>query len=76
MPLQFSANYKEWRLRFETEAVYTRKDMAEALDKQRKAMVVNRVIQSFTGRVGPSESVAMQILAIHETTEGTLVIVR
>lgn len=55
---------------------YSKREMDEALESLRKVLRVNRVIQSFTGKVGPSESIAMQILAIHETPEGTLVIVR
>lgn len=76
MPLKFSANYKEWKQQYEVEPVFTRKDMAEALAKQAKRLKVNRVIKSFTGRVGPDESIALQILAIHETDEGIMVIVK
>ena len=76
MTLKFDPNYKSWKDKFDTELVYTRKDMADHDTALRKQLRVNRVIQSFTGRVGPNESIAMQILAIHETPEGTLVIVK
>jgi hypothetical protein len=74
--LKFSPDYKAWKERFNTEPIYTRKQMSDALAQQEKELTVNRVIQSFTGRVGPDESIAMQILAIHRTPEGVMVIVR
>jgi hypothetical protein len=74
--LKFNPNYREWKERFNTEPVFTRKQMSDALEQQKKELTVNRVIQSFTGRVGPDESIAMQILAIHNTPEGVIVIVR
>lgn len=69
-------SWKEFKEDFNTKLVYTEKDMQEALEKQTKSFVVNRVIQSFTGKVGPTESVSMQILHIHRTPEGIIVIVR
>ena len=68
--------YKEWKEKFETEKVYTRKEMHDALEKAKEGFVINRVIQSFTGRIGPTDSRAMQILAIHKTPEGITVIVK
>lgn len=76
MTLKFDSNYHNWRKQFETEPVYTRKQMAEAMEACVREHTVNRVIQSFTGRVGPTESIAMQILAIHKTPEGVMVIVK
>jgi len=74
MTLKFNPNYKEWKSQYDTELVYTRKDMNDALAEQAKAFVVNRVIQSFTGRMGDAR--AMQILAVHQTSEGIMVIVK
>lgn len=74
--LKFNSNYKEFKREYETELVYTRKQMDDALKKCIEEYTVNRVIQSFTGHVGPKESIALQILAIHKTPEGLLVIVR
>lgn len=76
MRLEFDSNYARWRNKFDTEPVYTRKQMGAALSRQAKEFTVNRVIQSFTGRVGPNEARAMQILAVHKTPQGITVIVK
>ena len=76
MALKFNPVYREWKRKFDTEPVYTRRQMAEALERQAREYTINRVIQSFTGRIGPNDSVAMQILAIHKTPEGVMVIVK
>lgn len=68
--------YKEWKAKYETEKVHTRKEMHDALEKIKQECIVNRVIQTFTGRIGPDETRAMQILAIHKTSEGITVIVK
>lgn len=67
---------KEFVFKYRVEKVYTRKQMKDALKRQEKELTVNRVIQSFSGRIGPNESEAMQILAIHKTPEGIMVIVK
>ncbi len=74
--LTFDPNYARWRNRFDTEKVYTRRQMSEALKRQAEEFTVNRVIQSYTGRVGPNEARAMQILAVHKTPQGITVIVK
>ena len=74
--LKFDPDYGKWKTQFDTEPVYTRRNMSEALEKQAKALRVTRVVQSFTGKYGPDCSIAMQILAIHQTEEGVLVIVK
>ena len=48
--------WKDFKREYETELKYTRKEFNDALEAQAKSLVVNRVIQSFTGRVGPDES--------------------
>jgi len=68
--------YREWQKKYREDKVYTRKDMHDALEKQAKEMTVNRVVRSFNGKYGPDCTEAMQILAIHKTPEGTLVIVK
>ncbi len=68
--------WKDFKREYETELKYTRKEFNDALEAQAKSLVVNRVIQSFTGRVGPDESRAMQILAVHKTEYGVVVIVK
>lgn len=70
------SKYKEFVFKYRTEKVYTRKQMKDALKKQERELKVNRVIQSFTGRYGPTETKAMKILAVHKTPEGILVIVQ
>lgn len=62
--------YKEFREEFNTKLVYTKRDMTEALEKQAKSFVVNRVIQK-----GKDFDIALKILAVHTTSEGTMVIV-
>jgi len=76
MTLKFCSDYREWKKQFDTEPIYTRRQLSEALDRQARELQVNRVIQSFTGRVGPNESRAMKILAVHKTPEGIMVIVQ
>lgn len=74
--LKFNPNYSEWKQKFDNELVYTRREVSKMLKEQAKELTVNRVVQSFNGKYGPDCSVAMQILAIHKTPEGLLVIVR
>lgn len=74
--LKFSHDYKKWKDAFNTEKVYTRRQMQEALKRNSQEYVVNRVIQSFTDKIGPNESRAMQILAVHKTPQGITVIVK
>lgn len=74
--LKFTPDYISWKRQFDTEPVYTRRQMAEALERCSREYQVNRVIQSFNGQVGPSCSIAMQILAVHKTPDGVVVIVR
>jgi hypothetical protein len=62
--------YREWKHQYETELVYTRKDLSEALAQQDKQNVINRVILS-----GKDCDVVLRIVAIHRTLEGTLVTV-
>ncbi len=78
MRLKFDPNYSRWRNKFETEPVYTRKQMGAALSRQAQELTVNRVIQSFDeeGRVGSNCARAMQILAVHKTPHGITVIVK
>lgn len=76
MALRFNPDYKSWKEKYENEPVYTEKQFRDALKEQEKSFVINRVIQSFSSRVGPNESVAMQILAIHKTPEGITIIVK
>jgi hypothetical protein len=63
--------YREFRHKLETELVYTRKDLADAVNEAEKANLVTRVI-----RQGEDVDVAMRILAIHRTPEGLMVIVK
>ena len=74
--LKFSPDYKSWKEKFDNEPLYTRRQMSEALQKQAIELQVSRVVQSFNGKYGPDCSAAMQILAIHQTPGGVLVIVR
>jgi len=64
-------SYKEFLLEFDNEPKYTRRQMAEAMKQCVAEHVVNRVIQQ-----GKDYNIAMQILAIHKTPEGIIVIVR
>lgn len=66
-------NYLDFRRQYDTELVYTRRQMDKALEDQAKSFTVNRVIRSFDGTWNGE---AMMILAIHHTPEGVLVIVR
>jgi hypothetical protein len=74
--LKFNPNYKQWRRDYETIPVYTKKEHNEALAKVKQELTVNRVVQSFTGLYGPDDCRAMQILAIHQTPDGLLIVVR
>jgi len=62
--------YKEFIYDFETKLVYTKKDMAEAIEKVKEEMLVNRVI-----RKGKDVDIAMRILSIHTTPYGLLIYV-
>lgn len=69
-------SFLDFQYKYRTEKLYTRKQMSDALQRQAKELTVSRVVQSFTGRYGPTETRAMQILAIHKTPEGILIIVK
>lgn len=63
--------FKEYIEKFNSEKIYTKADMTKALAEQEKVMVVNRVIQK-----GKDFDIALQILAIHKTPDGIIVIVK
>lgn len=67
------ADFLDFKRQYETEPVFTRKQMDKALEEQARALTVNRVIRSFNGTWNGE---ALMILAIHRTPEGVLVIVR
>lgn len=70
------SKFDDFQYRYRTEKIYTRKDLHDALEQLGKEMTVNRVVQSNNGRYGPDCCIALQILAVHKTPEGTLVIVK
>jgi hypothetical protein len=74
--LKFDPNYKQWKIDYETKLVYTQKQVHQLLEDQSRALKVNRVVRSYTGLYGPDDCVAMKILAIHETAEGLLIVVK
>lgn len=77
MAFKFSSDYFEWRQRYNTELRYTQRQLDEAVKAAIKSRTVNRVVKSLDGEhYGPGVSMAMQILAVHETPEGVLVIVK
>lgn len=63
--------YAEFIRDFDTEPKYTRRQMAEAIRRCEEQHTVNRVIQK-----GKDCDIALQILAIHSTPEGIIVIVK
>ncbi len=73
--LKFNPNYKSWKHEFDTVPVYTRKQLHEELDKLRKKLIISRVIRCPTGRID-DEREALQILAIHETELGLMILVK
>ena len=64
-------SYKEFVYQFDNEKIYTRRQLAELLEQQAKRHIVNRVILK-----GKDVDIALQILSIHETPEGRVVIVK
>lgn len=76
MTIKFNKDFKSWQEDYETTPIYTKKQMENALSEQAKKLRVNRVVKSLTGLYGPTESIAMQILHVHYTEEGVLVIVK
>jgi hypothetical protein len=70
MTIKNFKTYKEFKHEYETKLVYTRKQVHEIIENITKENTVNRVIQK-----GKDFEVAMQILEIHKTTEGILIIV-
>lgn len=64
-------SYREFRDKFQTELVYTRKDLADAIREVENRHVVNRVIQE-----GKDCNIALRILTVHHTDEGLIVIVK
>jgi hypothetical protein len=74
--LKFDPSYNEWKEKYNNELVYTRKQMDEALEAHTKRMIVNRVIRVDAGKEKQKYSEALQILSIHQTEEGMVVIVK
>ena len=68
-------SWKDFQKEYD-EPRYSERQLNEILEKQAEALRVSRVVQSFNGKYGPDCSIAMQILAIHRTPDGMLVIVR
>lgn len=69
-------SWPDFQKSYHNDKIYTRAEVDKLLEECAKAHIVNRVIKSENGRYGPNCCIAMQILAIHKTPEGTLVIVR
>lgn len=68
-------SWKEFRYEFENKPVYTRKQVVEMLEKQKKELTVSRVIRCPSGRID-DEREALKILHIHQTELGLMVLVK
>lgn len=56
---------------FDNEKVYTERQLSEMVDRLKREFVINRVIQK-----GKDCDIALQILEVHKTPEGYVVIVK
>lgn len=74
--LAFNSNYKSWLREYETKLIYTQKEFKEALAEQERQLVVNRVIQCPEGNWNTDVNIALQILHVHKTESGLLVLVK
>ena len=67
--------FDQFRHKFNTEPFYTRREMQEALAAQAKSLVVNRVVRSPNGKWDDACE-ALQIVHVHHTPEGVMIVVR
>lgn len=74
--MTFTSNYSAWRDAFDNEKVYTRRDMAQALQKKERELETAARILGVL-RLLPNDDQHMMVLhRVDRTSEGIYIIVR
>ena len=75
MAIKFNPNYRQWRDAFDSEKIYTRRDMANALHEKEKAFDRRGIILGVQRLLPNNYSCMMQIHHIDRTESGIYIVV-
>jgi len=74
--LKFDSNYSRWRQAFNTELVFTRRQMSEALQKKDRELELATQILSIVRALPNGDRHAMVIHNVHRTESGIHITVK